>query len=440
MSVMFIYLFVVLAQSEISQIHVTVVDKHTAVLRWRKPAGSTIPIEAYQIIISPRHNTSHVRRFTTTKSEIKIQKLMPQITYTVQLRAKNSLGWRNLSGLILVNTGSANFNDEDTMISSPKSVVERNEAEPVSVPIIVGTVCAILVCLTVVTVLAVLVLRRNFYLQLFRSKLAEKTLAGDNGVIPYNTGLSQYNDSNDPFACIQALNNTLSYSHVVHGPVFFQRAAVNSRLYVDPSTYEDPSQAVHEFAKELDASWIRIDSILGGGEFGDVCRGQLHRPGQAEPHCVAIKTLKPGASDKSKLDFLTEASIMGQFDHPNVVSLEGVITRSDPVMIITAFMENGALDAFLREHDGQLSKLQLLSMLDDIASGMKYLADMNFVHRDLAARNVLVDNSLLCKVADFGLSREVESDNTDGGAYTTKVLRLWFVNVGRPIAWVLSAR
>lgn len=63
---------------------------------------------------------------------------------------------------------------------------------------------------------------------------------------------------------------------------------------------------------------------------------------------VAIKTLKTGYTEKQRRDFLSEASIMGQFDHPNVIHLEGVVTKSSPVMIITEFMENGSLDAFLR--------------------------------------------------------------------------------------------
>ena len=43
-----------------------------------------------------------------------------------------------------------------------------------------------------------------------------------------------------------------------------------------------------------------------------------------------------------------------------------------------------------------------------------------FLFQDLAARNILVSETLVCKVADFGLSREIENDSMDG-EYTTKV-------------------
>lgn len=83
------------------------------------------------------------------------------------------------------------------------------------------------------------------------------------------------------------------------------------------------------------------------GEFGEVCSGNLRLPGKREI-LVAIKTLKSGYTEKQRRDFLSEASIMGQFDHPNIIHLEGVVTKSTPVMIITEFMENGSLDSFLR--------------------------------------------------------------------------------------------
>ncbi|MEQ2206315.1 Ephrin type-A receptor 3 [Xenoophorus captivus] len=228
-----------------------------------------------------------------------------------------------------------------------------------------------------------------------------------------------------------------------------------SRIYIHPHTYEDPNQAVRDFAKEIDASNIRIERVIGAGEFGEVCSGRLRVQGKREIY-VAIKSLKAGYSDKQRRDFLSEASIMGQFDHPNIIRLEGVVTKcpwvtrveeidslerwwfytasgimgssllcmgscagSKPVMIITEFMENGSLDTFLKKHDGQFTVIQLVGMLRGIASGMKYLSDMSYVHRDLAARNILVNSNLVCKVSDFGLSRVLEDDPE--AAYTTRV-------------------
>uniref|UniRef100_A0A3B5MMM8 receptor protein-tyrosine kinase n=1 Tax=Xiphophorus couchianus TaxID=32473 RepID=A0A3B5MMM8_9TELE len=171
-------------------------------------------------------------------------------------------------------------------------------------------------------------------------------------------------------------------------------------------------RSVMEFAKEIDISCVKIEQVIGAGEFGEVCSGNLKLPGKREMF-VAIKTLKSGYTEKQRRDFLSEASIMGQFDHPNVIHLEGVVTKSSPVMIITEFMENGSLDTFLRQNDGQFTVIQLVGMLRGIASGMKYLADMNYVHRDLAARNILVNSNLVCKVSDFGLSRFLEDDTSD---------------------------
>ncbi|XP_032007700.1 ephrin type-A receptor 5 isoform X3 [Hylobates moloch] len=189
------------------------------------------------------------------------------------------------------------------------------------------------------------------------------------------------------------------------------------RTYIDPHTYEDPNQAVHEFAKEIEASCITIERVIGAGEFGEVCSGRLKLPGKRELP-VAIKTLKVGYTEKQRRDFLGEASIMGQFDHPNIIHLEGVVTKSKPVMIVTEYMENGSLDTFLKKNDGQFTVIQLVGMLRGISAGMKYLSDMGYVHRDLAARNILINSNLVCKVSDFGLSRVLEDDPE--AAYTTR--------------------
>ena len=46
---------------------------------------------------------------------------------------------------------------------------------------------------------------------------------------------------------------------------------------------------------------------------------------------VAVKTLRPNTPEEDKVKFLQEAAIMGQFLHPNVVKLHGVVTVGEPV-------------------------------------------------------------------------------------------------------------
>lgn len=77
-----------------------------------------------------------------------------------------------------------------------------------------------------------------------------------------------------------------------------------------------------------DIIYALLMKCLFAGEFGEVCSGRLKLPSKKEI-CVAIKTLKAGYTETQRRDFLSEASIMGQFDHPNIIRLEGVVTRSE---------------------------------------------------------------------------------------------------------------
>ena len=75
----------------------------------------------------------------------------------------------------------------------------------------------------------------------------------------------------------------------------------------------------------------RILHSLGSGQFGEVNKGVWQSPhGPVE---VAVKTLKRGASEEDAVRFLQEAAIMGQFRHPNIVELLGVVTLGERVRV-----------------------------------------------------------------------------------------------------------
>ena len=71
--------------------------------------------------------------------------------------------------------------------------------------------------------------------------------------------------------------------------------------------------------------------MLGSGQFGTVHKGEWVAREGGEKIEVAVKKLKEGAGEQDKVKFLQEAAIMGQFSHPNVVKLYGVVTEGEPV-------------------------------------------------------------------------------------------------------------
>ena len=78
--------------------------------------------------------------------------------------------------------------------------------------------------------------------------------------------------------------------------------------------------------------FYRIVEHLGSGQFGSVEKGVWQS--LQGPVDVAIKMLKTEASEDEKVKFMQEAAIMGQFRHPNVVKLHGVVTVGEPVSSI----------------------------------------------------------------------------------------------------------
>ncbi|KAA8587351.1 hypothetical protein FQN60_016213 [Etheostoma spectabile] len=335
------------APSAVPTVHLMRSTSDTLSLSWLPPEKPNGVILDYEIKYHERGQAmSHT--VTSQHSSAKVEGLKAAMPYVVQVRARTVAGYGRYSNPMDFST---------SLHTDPQKSVQDQ------LPLIIGSASAGLVVIVALVVIAVVCLKKQ----------------RGGSELEYTEKLQQY----------------------------------SVKVYIDPFTYEDPNDAIHEFAKEIDISCVKIEEVIGAvevdpqlfqissftpksdqlrfplpalsptssfptlllfiplltqpispitltaflslpppsslnpGEFGEVCRGRLKQHGRREM-VVAIKTLKAGYTECQRRDFLAEASIMGQFDHPNVIRLEGVLTRSCPVLIITEFMENGALDSFLR--------------------------------------------------------------------------------------------
>ena len=211
-------------------------------------------------------------------------------------------------------------------------------------------------------------------------------------------------------------NNTYSVSHrvtfatIFHLVGYYQEQAnglcVNllypCLLSKKPQT---AGQANEEW--EIDRRQICLIRRLGAGQFGEVWEGQWNNT-----VLVAVKTPKPGTM--SQIEFLQEAALMKRLRHPKLIQLYAVCTCEEPFYIVTELMKHGSLLEYLRGEGQSLKLPQLVDMSAQVAAGMAYLEEQNYVHRDLAARNILVGENVICKVADFSLARVIHEDIYEG--------------------------
>ncbi|XP_063747990.1 tyrosine-protein kinase receptor Tie-1 isoform X5 [Eleginops maclovinus] len=175
---------------------------------------------------------------------------------------------------------------------------------------------------------------------------------------------------------------------------------------------------------------IKFEDVIGEGNFGQVIKAMIKKNGSKMS--AAIKMLKAAhadlpaefASENDHRDFAGELEVLCKLgQHPNIINLIGACENRGYLYIAIEYAPYGNLldflrksrvletdPAFAKEHGtaSTLTSQQLLQFSVDVATGMHYLSDKQFIHRDLAARNVLVGDSLVAKIADFGLSRGEE--------------------------------
>uniref|UniRef100_A0A674NDI9 Fibroblast growth factor receptor n=1 Tax=Takifugu rubripes TaxID=31033 RepID=A0A674NDI9_TAKRU len=188
--------------------------------------------------------------------------------------------------------------------------------------------------------------------------------------------------------------------------------------------YDLPEDPRWEFTRDR----LTLGKPLGEGCFGQVVMAEalgVDKDKPKEAVTVAVKMLKDDATEKELSDLVSEMEMMKMIGkHKNIINLLGACTQDGPLYVIVEYASKGNLREYLRARrppgmeysydiarvsDEQLTFKDLVSCTYQVARGMEYLASQKCIHRDLAARNVLVTESNIMKIADFGLARDVHN-------------------------------
>ena len=152
---------------------------------------------------------------------------------------------------------------------------------------------------------------------------------------------------------------------------------------------------------------------LGAGQFGEVYKIREKATGNIYAAKISKEPLS-GESISKMRDLLREVNIMYKMIHPTIERFIGFsacnFLKEPKPIIVTEYLPNGSLNDLIKlERQSRAgdywNETRKLITIYGIASAMDFLHSNKIIHRDLKPDNILMDEHLIPKIADFGLSK-----------------------------------
>ncbi|KAK6946716.1 Protein kinase domain [Dillenia turbinata] len=189
-------------------------------------------------------------------------------------------------------------------------------------------------------------------------------------------------------------------------------------------------EAIRGWVPRRADSFEKLDKI-GQGTYSNVYRARDLDQGKI----VALKKVRFDNLEPESVRFMArEIHILRRLDHPNIIKLEGLVTSrmSCSLYLVFEYMEHDL--AGLASHPGlKFTEPQVKCYMQQLLRGLDHCHNRGVLHRDIKGSNLLIDNSGVLKIADFGLASFYDPHQSQ--PLTSRVVTLWY----RPPELLLGA-
>ncbi|XP_027331591.1 mitogen-activated protein kinase kinase kinase 5-like isoform X2 [Abrus precatorius] len=231
------------------------------------------------------------------------------------------------------------------------------------------------------------------------------------------SGKTVHSENHCPLHCPLSLNRFFIANTIEEGPQHHKflhhvdahplplppRASSSSSQL--PMLYQS-SAMHHEHWPSVKGQWQK-GKLIGRGTFGSV----FHATNLETGASCAMKEVDIIPDDLTSAECIKqleqEIKILRQLRHPNIVQYYGSEIVGNHLYINTEYVHPGSINKFIRDHCGAITESVVRNFTRHILSGLAYLHSNKTIHRDIKGANLLVNESGIVKLADFGLSKIV---------------------------------